>query len=585
MRAAELDSAERHIAQLEEQILALKDAQRARKKVQAAKPGSFWRRVQGKLRGSTAGPKPEVSQSARDYQQWFARHRASADQLVAMREELRTFKTLPLVSILTPVFNTPVDWLAETVQSVRAQIYGNWELILIDDASTNLQTLQALRSLARGDQRIRLVLSDDHGGIAAASNRGLSEARGDWVAILDHDDLLEPDALFYAAKILQEHPDADLVYSDEDKIGEHGLEAPFFKPDWSPDFFLSYNYVCHFTIVRRALVEDVGRFRLGFDGAQDYDLFLRVIERTNRIHHLARVLYHWRRTATSTSHNIRRKPGALEAGKRALSDHLERCGQSGHIAIDWRTHAYRVRRDLNRPAKICIIVRGNREESVKSVERLSRMTNYPNCQFIVTESSSATAVDKAVAQTNSPWLLFLQDDAEPINCDWLELMAEHLQRPEVGAVGARLLRRDATIEHAGVVLSFGQIAQNAFSGFPAEHPGVCRQLQITRNYSAVSGACLLTRRDLFDQVGGFDEVVTPFSDADFCLKLRRAGYLVVYTPFAKLYCDDRQRNTGLEQTAAGTMRARWPTWLQRDPYYNANLSSKGADFSLGCESS
>ncbi|MEP6936971.1 MAG: glycosyltransferase [Chthoniobacterales bacterium] len=591
-RVSELEAAERHIARLEEKNLALKEAQRDLKQLRkehrvlrtsteglVARALLTPRRLLGKLRrnGRAAESSSDVPPAARDYQAWFGRHRATAGQLDAMRQELHEFSHRPFVTIITPVFNTRPDWLREAVESVRAQIYENWELFLIDDASTAEETKRALRDLADRDPRIRVFSLEEHGGIAAASNRGITETQREWIALLDHDDLLEPDALFHLVKVLQTQPEADIVYSDEDKLTEHGLEAPSLKPEWSPDFFLSYNYISHFTMLRRARVEEARGFQLGFDGAQDYDLFLRIIERTKRIQHVPRVLYHWRRTETSTSNSIRHKPGALEAGKRALSGHLARSEVTGHVAIDWRTHAYWVRRDLNFAQRIVIV----REGCGSEPDRLSPQTEYANYEIASADSIAPGELNRLIKRNDCPWVLFLGADLEPINRDWLELMAEHIQRAEIGAVGPRVLAHDNTIDHAGIVLNQETIAQMAFCGLPAEHPGVCRQLQITRNYSAVSASCLLTRRDLFLQVGGFDEQVGSFSDVDYCLKLRRAGYEIVYTPFAILRRDVPGKSIPVDTTALAVMRARWSDWLGSDPCYNPLLSRRHADFSLG----
>ena len=434
---------------------------------------------------------------------------------------------------------------------------------------------------------------------------------GDWIGLLDHDDLLEPDALFQTAKLLQQHPDADLIYSDEDKLTDVGFDAPFLKPDWSPDFFLSCNYVSHFTTIRRSLVRRLGGFRPDYDFAQDYDLYLRVVSRTARIHHIPRVLYHWRRSAGSTSANIRCKPQALDAARRALSAYLARAGQPGHVAVDWRTHGFRIRREIAEEKKIAIIIptRDRIDLLARCIASVEEKTTYHNYEIVVVDNDSQSpeareyfhqtrhqvlrfsgpfnysAINNfAVEQTGAPWLLFLNNDAEVIENEWLTAMAEHVQRPEVGAVGARLLFRDDTIQHAGIVLGVRGTAKHAFCGFPAEHPGVCRQLQVTRNYSAVTAACLLTRRDVFESVGGFDEERLPviFNDVDLCLKMRRAGYLIVYTPFAKLYHDESaSRRRSVEPAETEILRERWPEVVEHDPYYNPNLSRAQADFSLG----
>ncbi len=629
-RMSELEAADRHIARLEEKVLKLKQAKRDLKQLRVEKqalrksperkigqvilapyrlPQKLIREVRKRLGGPVAPKNPALTPN--EYQKWFERHRVTPAQAAALRTEVRTFTSQPLVSIITPVFNTPVPWLEEAVASVEQQAYENWELLLVDDASTNPATIEALRTVERHDPRIRVFRLEKKSGISAASNVGIEAARGTWMSLLDHDDVLEPDALFQTVKLLQQHPDADLIYSDEDKLTEDGFEAPMFKPDWSPDFFLSYNYLCHFTTIRLALVRDLGGFRSTYDFAQDYDLFLRVMSLTKRIHHVPRILYHWRRSEGSTSTNIRSKPNALEAARRSLSDYLAREQQPGHVAIDWRTHGFRIRRHLREEKKISIIIatRDRIDLLARCIASVQAKTSYENYEIVLVDNDSQSeeardffrhfphrllhyegpfnysAINNfAVEHTEAPWLLFLNNDTEVISSGWLTAMAEHVQRPEVGAVGARLLFRDETIQHAGVVLGVRGMVKHAFYRFPAESPGVCRQLQVTRNYSAVTAACLLTRRVVFQEVGGFDEEHLPviFNDVDLCLKMRQAGYFIVYTPFAKLYHDQSaSRRASVEPSEAAVLRERWPEMVAHDPFYNPNLSRERADFSLG----
>jgi GT2 family glycosyltransferase len=584
-RSAELAGADAHITRLEEKILKLKEAQRELKRLkreQHALRKSPERRI-GQLllapfrllQHATSLFRAPPKRGTTEYQAWLDRHCPSPQDLETMRSESRAFSFQPLISVITPVFNTPVEWLEQTVDSVLAQAYENWELLLIDDASRNGATLNFLSQIQQRDSRIRLIQREKNGGISAASNDGLTQARGEWIGLLDHDDLLEPDALFQTARLLQSNPDIDLVYSDEDKLTEDGFASPALKPDWSPDFFLSYNYVCHFATFRRALAQEVGGFRSEFDGSQDYDLFLRMIEKRDRIRHVPLVLYHWRKTDSSVADNIRRKPGALEAGREAIKSHFERVGQRADVTVDWRTHAYVVRRDLKVAQKISIITTAR-----DSIEALKKNIAYPNFEIVTVDL--AVNYNLAVQQADSPWILFLGDRIEPIDTEWLSLMAEHVQRSEVGAVGARLISSNNTIDHAGVVVGVDGIAQPAFRGFPAEDPGVCRQLQITRNCSAVSGACLLTRREVFQEVGGFDEQLPgALANVDLCLKMRRADYLIVYTPFAKLYHHASGAEHKIDSHSTNIIRERWAGILDRDPYYNPNLSRERADFSLG----
>ena len=626
IRSSELEGAHRHIAALEEKLLKLKEYRRELKLLKEQKrtlrksperrvgqillapyrlPEKLAKKVWKKLRQPARERRRSVAPS--QYQEWLERHRATTRDLARMRNESRAFASKPLISVITPVFDTPVQRLKEAIESVLAQAYENWELVLIDDGSSDADLLGALPLLAARDRRIILKSLGKHEGISAAMNQGLVLARGEWVAFLDHDDVIEPDAVFQIVKLLQIHPDADLIYSDEDKLGEDGFEAPLFKPDWSPDFFLSYNYVGHLTAVRRDIVQEAGGFRSQFDSAQDYDLFFRVIEQTRRIHHIPRVLYHWRRSESSSAISVRQKPEQLEASRLAIEDHLKRRCESAHVAVDWRTHAFCVRRGLLEPKKISVIVstRHGLELLERYIEGLTSRTSYPNYKIVIVnddefhgessfpshfphrivrfsgETNDSAVKNFAVKQTNDPWILFLDDRIEPIEPDWLTIMAEHVQRPEVGAVGGRLLNPNATIEQAGIVVGVKRIAQPAFHGFPAEHPGVNRQLQVTRNCSAVSSACMLTRREVFQQVGGFDESLQGvLADCDLCLKMRRAGYLIVYTPFAKL-CWHEAPTHQIDMNGEAIMRERWAGILRWDPYYNPTLSRERADFSLG----
>jgi O-antigen biosynthesis protein len=621
LRGAELEDAHRHIAELEEKLSKLKQYRHELKSLREERRRlrkSPERRVGQLLLAPYRLPARLAKKLWRkfhpkrqrylptEYQKWFEQHRASAEDLQRMRNEARAFRSRPLISIITPVFDTPVGWLVEAVNSVLAQAYENWELVLVDDGSTDADLLRMLPQLAARDSRIVLRALPEHGGISAASNHGLAAARGEWVAFLDHDDILEPDALFQNVRLLQENPDLDLIYSDEDKITQQSFGAPMLKPDWSPDFFLSCNYLCHLIFLRRQIISDVGGFRSAFDGSQDYDLLLRVIERTQRIAHIPRVLYHWRRSEASSAVSVRQKPGQLEASRRAIEDHLKRCGEECHVSVDWRTHAFRIRRELSEEPKITIIIanRHGRDSLERCVESLTSKTDYPHYEILIVQfdgcagtpaggwrfthrqlnlsgiTGYSAARNSAIDQTDAPWVLFLDDRIEVIEPQWLTLMAEQIQRSEVGAVGARLLNRTDTVEHAGIVVGVNGIAQSAFRGFPAEHPGVNRQLQIVRNYSAVSAACMLTRREVFKRAGGFDERLSgTLADVDFCLKMRRAGYLIIYTPFAKLYWHDAQPDK-LDDSTEAIMRQQWADILERDPYYNPNLSREHADFSL-----
>jgi O-antigen biosynthesis protein len=570
----ELQAAEAHIARLEGDLLRLKDVKRElqslreeHQKLRRSVEGRFVQIFSAPFR--LLRPRKETKAKAPDeYAQWFARHRLSAGETEKLPEQSRRFSYRPLVSILMPTFNPNGEFLAAAAESVIAQVYENWELIVIDDGSDTAGVGALLEKMKQRDARIQTG-SQVHGGISSALNAGLAVARGEWIALLDHDDLLEPDALFRAIELLQTDRDTDVIYSDEDKIIDGNLSAPMLKPDWSPEFFVTQNYLGHFMVMRHDLA--AAGFRSEFDGAQDYDLFLRVTEKTDRIRHIPRVLYHWRRTRESTADNIRRKPGALEAARRGIQEHLDRRKENTRVTVDWGTHLFRVRREVS-PEKISIVINGAADSG-----RIRAKTDFPDLE-IVSDPKEATG----------KYFLFLDADLEPLEKSWLTAMAEQLSNPRVGAVGPRILSLDTTIESAGLILSPDGTVNSAFAGYARDFRGANRQLQGVRNYSAVSSSCLLTRKGLLDRLlldsasGSFnfgrDDRV--YVGVEFCLALREQGLRTVSVPYAEL------RRVSIKRAASAAcpdLQKRWPEMFRRDPCYNPNLASGRADFSLGTQ--
>ena len=574
MKGEELRAAEAHIARLEEELLRLKDVKHDLQ-VLREEHRRLRRSAEGRVAKILSAPfrlfrrRQRTNPTEQDeYGRWFARHRVSEEEAVKLREQSRTFSYRPLLSILTPTFNPTDEFLTGAIESVIAQAYENWELILIDDGSSDSRARALLKNLGQRDARIQIGVQE-HGGISSALNMGLARACGDWIALLDHDDLLEPDALFRAIEFMQNDREADVIYSDEDKIVDGKLAAPLLKPDWSPEFFRTHDYLGHFVVMRRDLAR--AEFRSEFDGAQDYDLLLRISEKTDRIRHLSRVLYHWRRTAESTAHNIRRKPGALEAGRRAIEEHLVRGQENARVTIDWETHLYRVRREI-RSEKISIIIKG---AAARDAERIRAKTNFPNFEIVAN-----------LKEATGEYVLFLDPDLEPLDENWLSAMGEQLSNPRIGAVGARIVSSDDAIESAGLILSPNGSVGSAFAGYPRNFRGANRQLQAVRNYSAVSASCLLTRREVLEKTASGNAMGSlDFARDDrvcvgteFCLNLREHGLRTVSIPYAEV------RRTSARENASRMcldLQKRWPEMFRRDPCYNPNLSSERADFSLG----
>ncbi|MBA2434553.1 MAG: glycosyltransferase family 2 protein [Chthoniobacterales bacterium] len=558
------------------------------------------------------------------YEEWLRRF-AGIDP-IALRRNLRQLKEQPLVSILLPVYNPDLDLLEAAIASVRRQIYERWELCIADDASDDPQVRSRLKQAAADEPRIRLIFREQNGHIAACTNSALQLATGSWCALLDQDDLLAEDALAQFALELDRHPDAGLIYSDEDKIDEaDARSSPYFKPDWNPELFLGQNFVNHLGLYRTDLVRQVGAFREGFEGSQDYDLVLRCVEQleARQIRHIPRVLYHWRMVTGSVAAAPDAKPYAREAARRAITEHLERQNIAGKVeANPDNPEAHRVVYSLGArvPAvSIIIPIRDRVELLQRCLESIRAKTDYAEYEFLIVDNGSREketldflqALERGgearVLRADGPYnfsrltnagaaaaggeiLLFLNNDIEAIEPGWLREMVSHAARPAVGAVGARLWFPDGTLQHGGVIVGLGGVAGHAFPHLKRGRGGYFSRAQLQQNISAVTGACLAVRKEVFDNVGPFDEenLSISFNDIDFCLRLRAAGYRNVWTPFANLiHAESASRGhqpTKKEQihfvTEATFMQQKWGFELLHDPCYNPNLSLNLPGFEL-----
>lgn len=531
-------------------------------------------------------------------------------------EAIAQMKSHPVFSVVMPVFNVEQRWLMAAVASVRKQFYPHWELCIADDASTRPETREALKEIERlGDSRIKIDRLKKNLGIAGASNAALALATGDFVGLLDNDDELTADALFEAALAINAD-DPDFIYSDEDKLDEAGKHVDVHcKPDYSPDYFFSVNYLCHFAVLRRSLLDEIGGFRAGFEGAQDYDLFLRATERTSKILHIPKVLYHWRKIAGSTASTAAAKPKTTKAGLRALSESMQRRNIAGVVENGPFPNTFRVRRTIQGNPLVSIIIPFRDKAALLDacVSSILKKTRYPNFEVICIDNASTEPETKAlldrlqrddkririerydapfnysainnfgVERSKGEHLLFLNNDTEVISAEWLEAMLEHSQRPEVGVVGARLLYADDTIQHAGVIIGPGGVAGHGHLFQHADDPGYFGRIRLMQNLSAITFACAMTRREVFEELGGLNEkeLKIAFNDVDYCLRAREAEYLIVYTPFATLHHYE-SKSRGYEDTPEKQsrfnseviyMQRRHAAVIQRgDPYYNPRLS-------------
>ena len=604
-------------------------------------PKAFWARLLDRMEPD------EVP-----YEPWFEYYKASPEELEKQKKQEKKFSYRPVISIVVPTYQTPEHYLVEMLESVYAQSYSNWQLC-IADASPSEDVKKTVEAFIQEKQETRIIYQHlkKNLGIAENTNAGLEIATGEWIGLLDHDDLLAPEALFEMVAKMNQDAEFEMLYSDEDKITEEKKGAwkhsqPHFKPDFSIDLLRSNNYITHFLCVKRSILEQAGGFRREFDGAQDYDFILRCAEKAKKVGHVPKVLYHWRVHRSSTSDNPMSKKYAYDAGQRAIEEHLERVGQKGVVSQRKFFGFYRVKYQVQGNPLISILI-PNKDQAdvlkrcIQSIEKSS----YQNYEVIIIENNSTQPETfqyysdlcgmKYQPETDSgqcsetekiscegklsgeqsikvvtwqggfnysainnfgasfaagEYLILLNNDIELITKDWMEEMLGNCQRPEVGIVGARLYYPDNTIQHAGIVVGIDGIAANMFPGMKREREGYMHRAATQLNYSAVTAACMMIEKKVFDEVGGLEEKLTvAFNDLDLCLRVGAAGYLVVYNPSVEAYHYE-SKSRGKEDTKEKVrrfgdeiefIRTRWITLLKKgDPYYNPNFSLKKCNYAL-----
>jgi GT2 family glycosyltransferase len=553
-------------------------------------------RVAPRAGAGRADAAAELGENER-YRLWCATLGPTPAVLASLRAAVRGLPYQPIISIVTPVYNTDPALLETTVASVRAQIYPHWEWCLADDGSSRTDTREVLAALS-GDPRIHVTRLDQQSGIVAASNAAMALASGDFLTFVDHDDLLKPHALAQVARWLNHDPELDVLYSDEDKIDRTGqLLDPYWKPDWSPDLLMSRNYINHLLVVRRALVEKLGGLRPGFDGSQDYDLLLRLTEQTDRIAHIPEPLYSWRIVEGSAAAEVDAKPYAFEAARRALNEALHRRGVEGSAENGLLASTYHTRYAIPGHPRVSIIIptRDRVELLRRCVDSIRAKTAYRNYEIVVIDNDSrdpktleylstfpgrvirypatfnyARMLNLAVQSVDCEALLFLNNDTEVINGDWLEALLEHAMRPEVGAVGCRLYYPDGRLQHEGILVGMLGVAANV------DHGGFWALGDLVRNCSAVTGACVMMRSAVYWAIGGNDERLrVAYNDVDICLRIRQAGYQVVYTPYARLFHFEGASRAGYEHADdRAWFTTRWRQFEEWDPYYNPNFDRR-----------
>lgn len=555
------------------------------------------------------------------YGPWFEKHKPSAEELERQRK--KKWKNPPLISVAVPAYRTPPGFLEQMILSVKEQTYPHWELCIVNASRGEDGMEQVLGRYAGGDERIRVKNLEENLGIAGNTNEALEMARGEFVGLLDHDDLLAPQALFRIAEALTADPQADAVYTDEDKVTTDLSEhfQPHFKPDFNLDLLRSNNYITHFFVVRTRLAREAGGFRKEFDGAQDYDFIFRCTEGAKKVLHVPEVLYHWRTHKASTADNPASKMYAFEAGKRAIEAHLARCGQEGTVSLRKDLGFYRVEYPVQGEPLVSILIpnRDQKETLEKCLNSIWEKSTYNNYEILIVENNSSSPeifdyyreIEKRPGVRILTWkegfnysainnfgeksaagdyLLFLNNDVEVINPRWIEELLGNCQRKEVGIVGAKLYYPDDTIQHAGTVIGIGGIAGHAFLNMPRSRTGYLHKASLQMDLSAVTAACMMMKRQVFKQLGGFEERLSvAFNDVDLCLRTVQAGYLVVYNPEVELYhyesksrgAEDSEEKVRRFQEEIEFMRCRWMDLLKKgDPYYNRNLTLSKWNYSL-----
>lgn len=555
------------------------------------------------------------------YNPWFESHKASLEKL--QRQRAHRFKHAPLISIVVPAYRTPEVFLRQMIDSVIAQSYENWELCIANGSPEDEAVQRVLREYAGKDKRVKYRDLAQNLGIAGNTNAAFEMASGDFVGLLDHDDLLAPNALYEIVSMITEDETVDAVYTDEDKVRTDLSEhfQPHFKPDFNIDLLRSNNYICHFFAVRRSLMERVGGFRTEFDGAQDYDYIFRCTEQARKTAHVAEILYHWRVHEASTADNPASKMYAFEAGKRAIEEHLKRCGETGEVTLRKDLGFYRVKYPVQGSPLVSVLIPNkDQSETLKTCLESLKKTAYPNYEIIIIENNSSeeqtyayykelkrdpkvrivrweqkgfnySALNNFGAKfAEGEYLLFLNNDIEAIKSGWMEELLANCQRKNVGIVGAKLYYPDDTVQHAGTIVGLGGIAGHAFINLPRARSGYLHKASLQMDLSAVTAACMMMKRSVFDEIGGFEEqLAVAFNDVDLCLRTVQAGYLVVYNPEAQLYhhesksrgAEDSEEKVRRFQSEIEFMRTRWIQILKNgDPNYNKNLTLSKWNYSL-----
>jgi len=589
-------------------------------------------RVKGFVKRAVLPHINSLSRPSPTYDKWVRENYPDGVSLAKLKEENAALTYRPLLSIVVPTYNTDLVFLDDCIRSVQAQVYENWELCIVDDASPNQEVRDAIKRYAATDTRIKYKFLKKNQHIAGASNEAIELATGEFIGLFDHDDILWPNALIEVVKVLNRDKKIDFIYTDEDKITEdrHEHLGPLFKPDWNPDFLRSVNIITHFAVIRTSLMREIKGFRSKYNGAQDWDLFLRITEKTDRIHHVPKIVYSWRIHSESTAKSTDTKPYVVEAQKNALTDDLTRRGYSDAIAEQDEKHPgyWNVTYNLRDNPLVSIVIPSKNQYKIlkRCIDSIYEKTSYDNFEIILVDTGSddtrvlrwyektkaehgnfsvvdwpeqpfsyARSCNEGARVANGDILIMLNNDTEVITPNWVELLASDAQRKEIGAVGALLFFPDKRhIQHAGVGVGLGGVAANSLQMMTLSQPMSQTQhlyANTKHNMTVVTGACLAIRKDLFLEVDGFDEEFRiTYNDVDLCLKLHAKGYHNLFTPYVRLLHHESislglpsevaKRDTEEFQYAVTQFKSRWQKYVDHDPNLNPNLNKQNALYDI-----
>ena len=560
-----------------------------------------------------------------DYSQYLYKKKITQSRIKDIRRQIDRFEKKPLFSVIIPVYNPPVEFLQQALDSVINQIYTNWELCIADDCSDDPEVKELLDTYSQKHPGIHVMYRSENGHISKATNTALEFATGEYAVFMDQDDLIREDTLFLMASVINRFDNVDMIYSDEDKIDEWNIhKEPHFKPDWSPDNLLSRNYLGHICAYKIDQVRKLNGLRVGYEGSQDYDLALRYTERFKDIHHIPEVLYHWRIHSESAAAGEYAKPYAYRSAQKALAEAFARRGWMASIDFLEGFRGYSVRLKINDSTKLVSIIIPSKNKSDyldRCLFSIDHHSTYRNFEIILIDNNSdekdffrvvkkwqdkkflnlkcikddeefnfSRLINNGRKNAKGEYLIFLNNDTEIISPDWIEGFLEHAQRPETGVVGCKLLYPDETIQHAGVIIGLGGAAGHVLVGEDRNGPGYFNYVNLLNNYSALTAACFLVRAKIFDEVGGFDEKYKiEYNDVDFCLKVREAGYNNIYVPNVEIFHYESitrghphstQESYRLHVKEVNQFRKRWNRYIENDPCYNPNLSLGVHNFGL-----